>query len=89
VPEARPVQIRLGSNDWAKLWVNGALVFNSHPAQGRPVILDEDVLTVNLPAGTSRLLLKVSNLAKSWGFCLRVTDLNGNLMKDVRFDTKP
>jgi hypothetical protein len=89
LPERIEIQIRLGSNDWAKLWVNGELVLNSHPALGRPVLLDDDILPVTLPKGRSRLLLKVSNLAKSWGFCLRITDPSGNVMKDVPFDIKP
>lgn len=89
VPEERQVQIRLGSNDWAKLWVNGELRLNSHPAQGRGVLVDDDIIPVTLPKGTSRLLLKVSNLAKSWGFCLRITDPNGNPVQGIHYDIKP
>ncbi len=89
LPEARDVQICLGSNDWAKLWVNGALVLNSHPANGRPVLLDDDIVPIKMPAGASRILLKISNLAKSWGFCFRVTDTSGNPLKDTRFSLRP
>jgi len=89
LPEERKVQVRLGSNDWAKLWINGTLMLNSHPAFGRPVLLDDDVVPVTLPRGVSRFVLKVSNLAKNWGFCLRVTDPSGNPLKDVRFDLNP
>jgi hypothetical protein len=59
-PEARQVQIRLGSNDWAKLWVNASLVLNSHPSFGRPVLLDDDVVPVILPKGVSRLLFSLA-----------------------------
>jgi Domain of unknown function (DUF4838) len=61
--------IGLGSNDGARLFVNGAEVFD-YPAS-RVVKVDGDLIPVLLKKGKNTLLLKVEQQGNKWGFCLR------------------
>jgi hypothetical protein len=51
--------------------------------------MDDNIAPVRLPQGAYRILLKVGNLAKSRGFCFRITDTDGNPMKDVKCSLTP
>ncbi len=81
------VQIRLGANDTCKLWVGGSLLLES-PNDGR-VLLDKEIVETTLPAGVTPILLKVCNNKKDWGFVFRITDEEGNHLKDLKFSTTP
>ena len=86
-PKERQVQIRLGTNDAGKLWIGGKLVFD-YPKEGT-ASLDRDIIPVTLPAGTTPILLKVSNGINNWGFVFRITDLEGRALKDLEYTLKP
>lgn len=81
------VQFRMGSNDTLKVWLNDSLVLESQSMRG--VTVDSDTVSVTLPKGTSRILLKISNTAKGWGFCFRITDDTGAALKDLKFSLHP
>lgn len=66
---------RVGSDDGDRLWVNGELVLDNRV--DRPLALDQDKVGVKLKAGVNRLLLKISQGAGGWAFCLRVTTPDG------------
>ena len=82
-PEQMPAQIALGSNDGAKVWLNGELVYSLH--KGRTAMPDEDVIDVHLRPGSNCLLVKVENLGRDWGLYLRLPDPSARL----RFTTAP
>lgn len=86
-PESQTVQFRMGSNDTLKAWLNDELVWENKTPRGLTV--DSDTVSVTLPRGTSRLLLKISNAAKNWGFCFRVTDAGGSTVKGLKFSLDP
>ena len=67
--EAGVQMIGLGSNDGARLFVNGQQVFD-YPAM-RGVKIDGDLVPVLLKKGKNTLLLKVEQHGNKWGFCLR------------------
>jgi hypothetical protein len=74
-PEEKKVQLRIGTNDSGKMWVNEELVFDyPHPGGA---ILDRDVIPYTLPKGTSRILIKVCNVRLDWGFVFRITEEHG------------
>ena len=52
------------------------------------LILDRDVVSATLPAGTSPILLKVCNNRKDWGFVFRMTDPDGAPLTGVRLDLR-
>ncbi|MFH1740309.1 MAG: hypothetical protein ABIH23_14975 [bacterium] len=76
------VQLRVGSNDTLKVWVDGAPVWSYD--HERSAVVDNDVIPVRLKAGWTPVLLKVSQTEGGWGFYFRVTDSQGNAAKDVK-----
>ncbi|NQT27745.1 amidohydrolase family protein [candidate division KSB1 bacterium] len=71
-PNKRDVKMTLGSDDGAKVWVNGELVYNVHA--WRAVAVDEDVIEAKLRKGLNRILVKVENRGMNWGLAMRVID---------------
>jgi hypothetical protein len=81
------VQLRVSGNDVWKLWVGGKLVHET--ADPGRILLDREVLPVNLPSGTTPILIKVCNNKRDWGFVLRITDRDGKPVKGLTVGTKP
>lgn len=75
--------MRFGSDDDAIVWLNGAEVWR-HEGQ-RGVVRDEDIVSVVLPAGESRILVKVYNRVGMWGFFMRFTALDGRPLEGLTF----
>ncbi len=66
-PREMDARISLGSNDGAKMWINGEEVFNRN--DGRDARPHQDEIPVRLNAGPNEVLVKVSNLG-GWGWKL-------------------
>jgi uncharacterized protein len=77
-PDDRTVTLTLGSNDGAKLWVNGEAVYEKSIA--RTAVADQVLLSVKLKAGVNHLLAKVDNYGSNWGLYLRVVDPDNQLI---------
>ncbi len=60
----------LGSDDGAKVWVNGAPAFETFPAGGRPLARRQDRFSATLAPGTNRILVKVENGTGGWQLAL-------------------
>ena len=71
-PDDREITLTLGSNDGAKLWLNGEVIYNEHV--GRSAIADQVFLKVQLKKGSNKLLAKVENLGANWGLYMRIVD---------------
>ena len=82
-PDERKVQIRLGSDETCKLWLNDDLIWQHFIKQDARI--DRDLVTVVLHPGMNKLLLKVTNTDLEWGYYLRITDLEGNGITDIKF----
>ena len=63
---ARPLEVRLGTDDSFKLWLNGELVRENKVTRG--LAPDQDRITLALRAGENELLLKVVNGGGGYGF---------------------
>jgi hypothetical protein len=74
-PREQAAVLHIGSDDDAILWINGREVWR-HDG-GRGIHRDQDNARVTLPAGTSRILMKVYNRVGMWGASLRITDSEG------------
>lgn len=81
-PVARNVQLRIGSDDEVKVWLNGDVVL-SHNVP-RYAAVDQDIVYATLKSGTNEILVKVCNHTGSWGFYLRVMDATGRSLDDLR-----
>jgi hypothetical protein len=82
-PRAQDVQMRFSSDDAAIVWFNGRQVWRHDGPRG--VHWDSDVVPVNLPAGETRILVKVYNGVGQWGFVMRFTDPAGHPLDGLRF----
>lgn len=71
-PDDRDLTLTLGSNDGAKIWLNGEVIYNEHV--GRSAIADQVFLKVHLKKGKNTMLTKVENLGANWGLYMRIVD---------------
>ncbi len=83
VPEAGEVELRIGSDDDIKVWVNGVEVLINQI--GRPAAPDQDRAHVSLRQGENQILVKVCNREGDWGFYLRFTDDNRRPIKGLTY----
>jgi len=67
-PHDTTTTLSLGSNDGAKVWLNGAEVFRwpSEPTGGRTAAPRQDEVPMTLRAGENVVLAKVENLGANW-----------------------
>ena len=88
-PEEKDAQILFGSDDGAKVYVNGELLFQKQIARG--IKRDEDRVPIHLKAGANRILFKIEQGNGDWGLLARVADLQGVGLTDVteRLDLDP
>jgi predicted esterase len=72
-PDERTVALDFGSDDGAKIWLNGSpiLVVRARRSLGRY----DDALRVRLAKGTNRILVKVDQGVGEWGFSMRLRPL--------------
>lgn len=82
-PVEQDAHVRFGSNDAGKVWLGDKLV-HDYPYEGT-AYLDRDIIPVHLPQGTTKILLKLTNHQKNWGFVFRVTDKQGRPLKNLVF----
>ncbi|HPN32941.1 MAG TPA: amidohydrolase family protein [bacterium] len=80
-PDDRQTTLTIGSNDGAKVWLNGQVIYNEKG--GRNAVADHDILSVHLRSGINRLLVKVQNLGAHWGLYVRVVDSDGKLKNRI------
>jgi len=82
-PRTQNVQLRLGSDDSIKAWLNGSLVHNNYIL--RPPAQDQDIVNVTLNAGWNRLLIKVLEVGGDWGFYARFTNTDGSEVQGLTY----
>lgn len=66
------MKIGIGSNDGARLWINGKLVFDRKIS--RRAEPNQDVLIVDLKKGTNDILMKVDQTGGGWGFYFTILE---------------
>lgn len=81
-PREQPVEIRMGTQDAIKLWLNGKPIYDVEVYHAN-VRMDQYVARGQLQAGRNLLLLKVcqneqtEDWARDWKFQLRICDATG------------
>ena len=81
VPDERIAHIYFGSDDQAKIWLNGASIHTDSAAHS--VAIDHATIPVTLKSGKNSLLVKVCDEEIFWGFYLRITDSDGKPFDDL------
>lgn len=82
-PEERKVQIRVGSDETFKLWLNDELISQRYIREN--AVIDRDIVAVILHPGYNKLLIKVTNTDLEWGYYFRITDESGNAFYDITY----
>jgi len=86
-PRETKAQLRAGSNDSLIVWLGGRKVLDRKVE--RAATMDDDIVEVTIPAGTTPILLKVCQTKGNWGFYFRITDASGQPLRGVRFSAQP
>ena len=76
-PGETETEIGFGSNDGARIWLNGQLIYSKHA--GRTEVPNAEKIPVKLRAGGNALLVKVENWGRNWAFYLSFRDPQGQL----------
>ncbi|AIE85573.1 hypothetical protein [Fimbriimonas ginsengisoli] len=80
-PRATDAKILFGSDDGAKVWLNGDLRFRKQIARG--VKRDEDTVPIHLKEGRNRLLFKIEQGNGGWGLLARIVGTNGRPIREL------
>ncbi|HAB15643.1 MAG TPA: hypothetical protein DCE44_04250 [Verrucomicrobiales bacterium] len=84
----RGLQLLVGSDDEAKIYLNGKEVYRS--SVPRPFSEGQDTVPdIALNAGVNVLVFKVVNEFEQWQGCIRLTDAHGNPVKGVEVTLDP
>ncbi len=85
--ERRDITLRIGSDDQAKVYLNGQEVLRQD--QTRPLVRDQDITEVSLRRGVNVLVFKVVNEKRDWSGCARFTDRDGNFIENLKVTASP
>jgi len=85
IEESQKLLFELESDDGFKLWVNSELVHQKNIMRGHNQ--GEDIIEVNIVAGWNTILIKVTQGTGGWGASLVLTDLEQNLIQDLKYKT--
>jgi hypothetical protein len=86
VPEERKgVKMKTGSDDQAKVYLNGKEVFKF--TEARAADKDQDTTEVTLHKGVNVLVVKVVNEKVDWSFCVRFTDADDKPLTKLKAKT--
>lgn len=86
-PRAQEAILELGSDDGAKVWLNGTVVHANNIA--RPLVPDADKATVTLREGNNVLLIKLTQNNLGWEFCARLHRPDGRRVDGLRQSPTP
>jgi WD40 repeat protein/serine/threonine protein kinase len=86
--DRRDLQLRIGSDDQAKVYLNGKKVYTHYGV--RLCAVDDDIKEgISLKQGVNVLVFKVVNEEAAWKGCLRFVDSGGNPAKGLRVSLTP
>ncbi len=69
------VNLLIGSDDGARIWINGEKVFGKNT--NRPCVPDDDTIGIHLKQGWNRILAKIRQGSGQWEFCARIRKPDG------------
>jgi cysteine-rich repeat protein len=80
-PRRRNLTLHLGTDDGARVWLNGELIHEALICQG--VTQTQHAYEVLLPTGMSRLLYKIRNATGGFALATRFTDEDDEPVRDI------
>jgi hypothetical protein len=86
--ELKGLQMKTGSDDQAKIYLNGKEIFKN--VEARPLQKDEDATEgVTLTKGVNVVVFKIVNEKEDWSGCLRFLDKDGKPVTKLKVTLKP
>ncbi|MDP8218853.1 MAG: discoidin domain-containing protein [Candidatus Theseobacter exili] len=82
-PKEQYTQLRLGSDDGIRVWLNGIEII-AHDVK-RALNKDEDRVMIVLKKGENNLLVKVSDFYAGYGFAARICNPDGSEIEGLKF----
>jgi WD40 repeat protein/serine/threonine protein kinase len=82
----RQLWLQVGSDDQAKLYVNGEMVYEFRSPRELHIL---DTVSVKLKQGTNTLVFKVVNETSTWEGCIRLVDEMGRPAEGIRVMLTP
>jgi hypothetical protein len=86
-PVERTAELRIGTDDTAKVWLNDQLVDTCKIHRG--INPDDDIVPIKLQEGWNKFLIKIGQGVGGAGFMMRITDPEGNRIPDLVFTPEP
>jgi len=87
--EQTDLVLRVGSDDQAKLFLNGEEVYRHAKSRGRLLIDQDEVRPIALRKGTNVLVFKVVNEGGTFAGSLRLLTNDGNVPEGIEFRLTP
>lgn len=84
LPTAMKAELRLGSDDGVRAWVNGKPVHENNIDRG--TALDQDIVPISLRAGDNLIVLEITQNGGGWNFIARLSGEGG---RPLTFSTQP
>ncbi len=81
-PGAQQAHLLFGSDDGAKIWLNGTKIFEKQLARG--VKRDEDKVVLDLKQGNNKLLFKIEQGNGGWGLLARIVGVDGRPIEGLK-----
>jgi len=82
-PDDRQVEMRTGSDDGMKVWVDGKQVLATKPT--RSFGWDDDKTKIDLKKGWNTVLIKVVQGSNDWAAAARLLSVDGKPMPDLKY----
>ena len=86
-PGDMKLKLKTGSDDQAKVYLNGKAVLTQ--TEARALDKDQDTTDVGINKGINVLVFKVINEKIDWSGCVRFTDNDGNVVKNLTVKLTP
>jgi len=81
-PKNQKAQLKVGSNDGIKVWLNGKVVHSNNTL--RTIMPDEDSADVTLDKGWNQLMMKITQSGGTWSACARFSTPNGGSLPGLQ-----
>jgi len=85
-PREKVAIFKIGADDAVKVWLNDEVVIEQDIY--RRAVIDQEAVPIWLSEGWNKILVKVCEKEETWGFYFRITDIDGELIEGLKYNTK-
>ncbi len=81
--DEKEIELRVGSSDGLKVWVNGEMSISS--AKSRTVSPDQNITIVRLEKGMNSLFIKLAGYINEFSYYIRFTDIGNQTVQGLEY----